>query len=656
MITKRHLISIAIIMGASALSWGMPARPGFVKVSQPDGTELLIQKIGNHSSHITLNEEGLPIEELADGTFVFAQVDDAGLLKPTDIKVRPYGERSVEESARLKEIAASFDAAAVLNRISEINPINKNILPYSREKNIAKYSPSLKAASSSDNEDKESVKTQWGLATDPLPFVSTGDRRAIVVVVEYKDVKFTLEDPLTHFDNLLNQEGYSNAGATGSARDWFIDNSKNQFRPVFDVYGPIALPQNMSFYGGNDSYGNDKAAEMMVIHALDAIDKDVDLSVYDTNGDGKIDNVYVFYAGKGENDGGRSSSVWPHSYDITAAQPTKKYVYDGVIADHYACSNELSSEGKYDGIGTFVHEFSHVMGLPDLYCTNNSYSTATPGYFSVLDYGPYLNSGNTPPNYSTYERYSLGWLTPKRFKGSGEYTLENLQDSNDAYVIDATEDGHEYYAFENRQNTGWDRYLPAHGMFVWHVDYDERKWNENTVNNSTRHQYVDLIEADNKSGEATQKYDAFPSSRDYTEFGPETTPALQSWAGEALPYSFSDIAENDGLITFNLITTVEPGDDPNKDPNDDPNKDPNDDPNKDPNGDEPGSGIGEVNAQIDGVVFENGSIQNLTKESIEVFSISGIKVRTVQSGDASNLPKGIYIVRSSKGILKGQIK
>ena len=161
-------------------------------------------------------------------------------------------------------------------------------------------------------------------------------------------------------------------------------------------------------------YGNDQRPEEMIIEACQMLDDTVDFSEYDRDGDGYIDNVFVFYAGRGEASGGASDTVWPHSWDITAATSVP-YVFDGVRLDRYGCSNEWEVD-RPDGVGTFVHEFSHVMGLPDLYATKYT-GAFTPGAWSAMDYGPYNNDGCTPPLYSAFERYSLGWIEPLPIDG-----------------------------------------------------------------------------------------------------------------------------------------------------------------------------------------------------------------------------------------------
>ena len=325
-------------------------------------------------------------------------------------------------------------------------------------------------------------KSQIGLFDTGFP--SKGEQKGLVVLVEYKDVKFTHNDPYSYFNRMLNEDGFSDYGGTGCAAEYFRECSDNQFRPKFDVYGPITLSQNMSYYGGNDYSGNDKNPQKMAIEACQQLDATVDFSEYDRDGDGFIDNVFIFYAGRGEASGGSSNTVWPHSWNVTAAEYTS-YIFDGVQLDRYACSNEWEGS-RPDGVGTFIHEFSHVMGLPDLYAT--SYTSAfTPGGWSVLDHGSYNNGGCTPPLYSAYERYSLGWITPQVLDGPASVRLNSIG-SNQACII-PTGDENEFFLIENRQKTSWDKYIPGHGMLVWHVDYDAYVWRQNTVNNNADHQY-----------------------------------------------------------------------------------------------------------------------------------------------------------------------
>lgn len=403
------------------------------------------------------------------------------------------------------------------------------------------------------------------------PFPAEGSPKGLVILVQFKDKKFSMSNPQNFYTRMLNEENFSDYNATGSARDFFVQNSKGSFTPDFDVYGPVTLSKNMSYYGQNDFYGYDMYPEQAVIEALQSLDSTVNFSQYDLDGDGQIDNVFVFYAGYGEADSAIDDTIWPHSADILEYGLATNYYFDGKLLNRYGMTNEVDYTYKRpDGIGTFVHEFSHVLGIPDFYATD--YSTAyTPGEYSTMDYGPYNNEGRTPPNYSFFERMSLGWVNPSEITSTGEYTLLPMEQNNDAYIIH-TEKEDEFYILENRQKSGWDAYIPGHGMLVWHIDFNQSKWDNNIVNNTASHQYVDLIEADNKKTDATRAGDPFPGSGNITSFTSTTNPALKSWSGKATDVALSQIKEAGKNISFVATVTGNStgGDNNNNGDNDDP--------------------------------------------------------------------------------------
>ena len=126
--------------------------------------------------------------------------------------------------------------------------------------------------------------------------------------------------------------------------------------------------------------------------------------------------------------------------------------YDGVQLDSYACSNELnynySGAIDMDGIGTFCHEYGHVLGLPDLYAA--SYTGAfTPGSWELMDHGSYNGNGKVPPYMCAYDRYALNWIEPYEITTlDSTYTLGQICD-NKAYIIKTNLDN-EYFLLENR--------------------------------------------------------------------------------------------------------------------------------------------------------------------------------------------------------------
>ncbi|MDE6497099.1 MAG: M6 family metalloprotease domain-containing protein [Muribaculaceae bacterium] len=520
---SKILLSTLVAAAVWAPANAIPAKPGLVEVTQADGTTLQVRIMGDERHHIYLSDDGYLLANDKD-TYYYADVDDAGEIVRSNIRATA--------SAMRDGVARSFVQAVDMPRVYE--KLNAR---------AAREASPLKAG----------ARRGPGLFPG-THFPAMGKQKAIVILVEYKDVKMTLDDAHDYFHRMLNEPGFSDYGGTGSAVDFFLESSMGQFEPQFDVFGPITLSQNRSYYGGNDWYGNDSHPEEMIIEACQQLDATVDFSEYDRDGDGYIDNVFVFYAGRGEASGGSSDTVWPHSWDISAATSVP-YYFDGVRLDRYGCSNEYES-GRPDGVGTFVHEFSHVMGLPDLYAT--SYTSAfTPGAWSALDYGPYNNDGCTPPLYSAFERYALNWLEPAVIDGPLNATLNPIG-TNQAGIIRTSSDD-EFFLLENRQQRSWDTYIPGHGMLIWHVDYNASVWTSNTVNNSGYHQYVDIEEADGTQSDYSREGDTFPGSAGVTSFTDDTSPSMKTWSGQRLNLPITDIAEShDGIITFKVCGGREP--------------------------------------------------------------------------------------------------
>ena len=460
----------------ATLLWAKPARRGALVVTQEDGTEAIVYQHGDERFHWTTNEAGEWIAQDANGKW---QVVSA--LSNEQIQARREASKfAIAEQTQMRKQAATQTAVKT---------------------NIAEH--------------------------------------GLVILVNFTDMAFKATQ--AEMDSMHNGYNYSrdysyqynretyNIHSEGSARQYFYDASFGQYNPKFDVVGPVTVSQKYAYYGANDSYGNDKHAEQMVYEAcllVDSLYPEIDFSLYDNNGDGEMDYVYVVYAGFGEADGGPANTIWPHSYWIQYAG--YNLTLDGVKIDKYACGNEKNAISKqHDGIGTFVHEFGHVLGLPDLYGTTKSATHRTLGDWDVMDYGTYNNDGNTPPTYSAYERFFFGWLTPILIKDTALLTLHDLYSTNEAFLITTTDEHNligtdpnptTFYLLENRQSNIWDKYLAGHGMMLTKVQYDYNKWYQNTVNNTASKLGVDIIEAKTNTSSTNKDTDLFPTgATEYTK-------------------------------------------------------------------------------------------------------------------------------------------
>ncbi|MBQ9702875.1 MAG: M6 family metalloprotease domain-containing protein [Bacteroidales bacterium] len=316
----------------------------------------------------------------------------------------------------------------------------------------------------------------WSSFDDPYP-TNFGDRKILAVLLNFSDIKFTLSDPRQKFDNMLNQTGYSYDEASGSVRDYYVENSGNLYRPSFEVYGPVNLPQTEAYYVGEAKYARFPEA---VLTALQMVAQDIDLSPYDTDSDGCIDMILFYFAGYNQAEWGGVDTIWPHQHTGYVGSVGGKRVV------RYFCTSEYKGyEGEeMCGIGTTCHEFAHALGLPDLYDTDydtNGQAPFTTGYFDLMASGNYNDNGRRPPYLSAVERNMLGWMEDiPPLNGSGNYTLAAVQ-NNKAYMSSANLEG-EYFVYEYRSASGWDSGIPYWGMdnssngglVIYHVDKSSR--------------------------------------------------------------------------------------------------------------------------------------------------------------------------------------
>ena len=178
--------------------------------------------------------------------------------------------------------------------------------------------------------------------------------------------------------------------------------------------------------------------------------------------------------------------------------------------------NELhgsNDNGKsIDGIGTFVHEFGHCLGLPDLYDTGNNDNYGM-GNWDVMCLGCYANDSYSPVGYSAYEKVFMGWVNYITPEPNTYYTLpawnQKTRESDKAVCIVSDVNKNEYFIFENRQRTGWDRSLPGTGILVTHITYSPSYWTNNKPNND-KIQLVTLLPADNKLSKYSESGDTWP--------------------------------------------------------------------------------------------------------------------------------------------------
>ena len=307
-----------------------------------------------------------------------------------------------------------------------------------------------------------------------------------VVLITFADLDFKMDDPVAYYQRLLNEPGYNEGFGQGCMADYFRDQSGGLFNLQFDIYGPFKVSDNAKL--GRTNYGENAMTEAM--KELSAT-TDVDFSIYDWDGDGKVDQMIFIVAGFTGNQ--VSGYVWPNTSYNTFKAPGNM----GVEMCSISC--EMWKDGTSCGIGTICHEFTHCLGLPDIYPTISS-AFSVVDEWDLMDGGNYTNKGWCPPNFSATEKMLLGWTTPIELTDPVTITgMKPVSEGGETYIIRNSGNDDEFYLLENRRQTKWDYGIPGEGLAIFHVDYDREKWSNNYVNSSESHFRYDLFHADGKT-------------------------------------------------------------------------------------------------------------------------------------------------------------
>ncbi len=308
----------------------------------------------------------------------------------------------------------------------------------------------------------------------------TGMRKGLVIMVNFPTKSFASGHDARLFSRICNEIGYSDGKFKGSIKDYFLAQSGGAFELDFDVVGPVTVSQNSRYYAGYD--GTQNVTELLR-EACQLVEGMVDFADYDWDGDGEVEQVYLLYAGLGQHDGGGSSTIYPHEWSL-AENGESLLKVDNMYVNTYACGCELDSENNVQGIGLMCHEYSHCLGIMDMYDTVNDELFGMDSW-DLMDYGCYNDDGYQPCGYTSYEKWVSGWLQPIELTNDTTITgMKPLSEGGEAYIIYNDNYKDEYYLIENRQLTGWDASNYGKGMLVLHVDYDALIWENNVINST----------------------------------------------------------------------------------------------------------------------------------------------------------------------------
>ena len=480
---------LLLLMGIFCLSnaLAVPAKRGLRTVVQSDGSSITVQAIGDEFHHCLLTSDGLAVARANDGKFYYTTPDGITSWQAHDVAERDADESTFVATHRDQLSSPSQGATRMQARRAAARPQR----------------------------------------VGQLSMPTTGTPRIPVILVNFADKQ------MSHTKEQMTQ--HYTTGAS-SAYQYFVDQSNNLYRPQYEFYGIYTLPSSRATYGGNTG-GTDKGVALMVSDAIDKAGNDIDWSQYDNDNDGYADVVIVVYAGVGEAQAYSTvpEAVWPCNWTLSAGayynDGNGPVVRNGKTIDRFAVFNEAYGDNDnsttLDGIGTFCHEYSHCLGLPDFYETAAfPYGYYGMGVWSLMDYGCYNNDGYTPIGYSAYEKNFMGWLDFITPAENTQYTLQAMNQksaaTDQAIRLVSPLNSNEYFILENRQRQGWDQYLSDEGLLITHFTYMADRWQANTVNNEYI-QLATIMPADNDADMDNEDADLYGKTNH--EFTASSTPA-----------------------------------------------------------------------------------------------------------------------------------
>ena len=300
------------------------------------------------------------------------------------------------------------------------------------------------------------------------PVLSTPERphRMLIIPVQYNDRGFDrFADQSNapalnrdYFRSLLFSENLVQPQEK-TLTHYYWHQSKGRYSVTGEVLTPVTVDKPSEYYGvpiqnSDGRWRNDARAELLVEDALAAAVKenpdfpwdefDVwDPLDYDGDGvfdeaDGYIDHFVLVFAGKGQSscqglfnlsekfiadapsnlyeqltpvEQECAQRIWPHRFALTKNNGRGPIVEGfenkrgGVPLRDGLWVYDYNMQSEYTAVSTFIHEFGHSLGLPDVYASSSNNSTASWDAMSST-------TGPNAQELSTWSRLMLGWTEP----------------------------------------------------------------------------------------------------------------------------------------------------------------------------------------------------------------------------------------------------
>lgn len=335
---------------------------------------------------------------------------------------------------------------------------------------------------------------------------------------------------------------------TNSLKEYFKEVSYGRYIPQGEAYGWYRAPNPFTYYtnkeNGFGKYPN--SAERLIEDVVEIASKDPNINweSFDTNNNGYIDNLVVIHSGAEAAYTGDINDFWAHVYII----PTPKTIQGKTVWVYQLVPEYLDTPDNYRLVGIDSHEHGHQLGLSDLYDYSDNSNGV--GLYSLMGGGSWALKGMAPVHLDAWSKHLLGFSDPI-IDPLGNISIENAETSSNN-IIYTTTDPKEYFMVENRQKILYDKYLPSEGIFIWHIN-ENQKYNDNELC-----YLVGLIQADNfkdleNRANGGDLGDPYPGISNNRSFGSDTSPNSVLCDGTVKKILISNISDSGNIMTFNSM-------------------------------------------------------------------------------------------------------
>lgn len=331
------------------------------------------------------------------------------------------------------------------------------LVPMGAPRSTVAPSPNLDSFNASPVSLGSSAITPWR----PRPVL--GGQETLVLLVEFPDVRFR---------SSISEIG----GLVTTVDEWFRTSSYGKMYIDYTIYEEIlALPGTMASYGapeqGAGRGDSSIRLDQYVSNTFDLVFSQTSLDL--TN----FKHVVIVHSGGDEASGaGNPNEIWsfcacdgPYADENPEEASWKLVDESGQIVHAFWGVSTFSEDEPW---AILAHEFSHSLGLNDLYIYGeDGYSEGSGvGFWSMMDAGAILDP---PADLDGWSKYILGWTEPVVVDSvDGEYTIYTLESAKEpkALLVKIGDSPNEYYFVHSRRMVGTDSALPSEGVIVFKID------------------------------------------------------------------------------------------------------------------------------------------------------------------------------------------